>query len=229
MLTTRLRADQADAVIDRTVDDLTARGAPFIWWVTPSSTPDDLAARLVARGLVADDPWPGMTIETDALREPPPVPGLVIRRVITDRDLDTYVQVFAPILSPSAAFTELFAEASRRIGYEDTAPEVHFVGTLDGEPVATASLLTAGGAAGIYNVATVEGVRGRGIGAAMTAAAVDAGRKRGFMTAALQASSMGRSVYESLGFRHACDLVPYRWSAPIRRGLAGGGAGTTRG
>ena len=210
VLTTRLPPDDADDVIDGMVADLTARGAPFLWWVTPSSSPDDLAARLASRGFVADDPWPGMTLEADAVREPPPVAGLVIRRVTTDDELETYVRIFAPILSSSAAFTALFVDGSRRIGYDDAAPEVHFVGLLDGEPVATVSLLTAGGAAGIYNVATVERARRRGIGAAMTMAAVEAGRQRGLMTATLQASTMGRSTYESLGFRHACDLMPYR-------------------
>lgn len=210
VLATRLHPQDADVQIDRMVSELIARGAPFMWWVTPSSTPGDLADRLASRGFVADDPWPGMTLETDALRRPPPVPGLVIRRVTTDDELDPYVRVFAPILSPSPAFTELFVDASRRIGFEEEAPEVHFVGLLDGEPVATVSLLTAGGAAGIYNVTTVEPARGRGIGAAMTAAAVEAGRHRGLSTATLQASTMGQSTYQSLGFRHACDLVPYR-------------------
>lgn len=210
VLVTRLQPEDADTRIDRIVGELMGRGAPFLWWVTPSSTPDDLADRLMSRGFVADDPWPGMTLDVDAMRQPPSVPGLIIRRVTNEADLDSYVRIFAPILSPSDAFTELFVDGSRRIGFDGAAPEVHFVGLLDGEPVATVSLLTASGAAGIYNVTTIEPARGRGIGAAMTAAAVEAGRQRGLATAALQASTMGRSIYESLGFRHACDLVPYR-------------------
>jgi ribosomal protein S18 acetylase RimI-like enzyme len=216
VLVTRLRPEQAGPVIERMVAELTARGAPFMWWVTPSSTPDDLADRLTSRGFVADEPWPGMTLRVDAMREPPQVPGLVIRRVTNDADLETYVRIFAPILSPSDAFTALFVDASRRIGFDEAAPELHFVGLLDGQPVATVSLLTAGGAAGIYNVTTVEGVRRQGIGAAMTAAAVSAGRQRGLPTAALQASTMGRSTYEAFWFRHACDLVPYR--SPVENG-----------
>jgi hypothetical protein len=142
VLATRLAPDGADAVIDRMVAELTDRGAPFMWWVTPSSSPDDLAARLVSRGFVADEPWPGMTVEADAMREPPPVSGLAIRRVTNDVELETYVRIFAPILSPSSAFTALLAEASRRIGYAEDAPEVHFVGLLEGAPVSTASLIT---------------------------------------------------------------------------------------
>ena len=74
--------------------------------------------------------------------------------------------------------------------------------------------MTAGGAAGIYNVTTVEAARGRGIGAAMTVAAVRHGADLGLDLATLQASTMGRPVYERLGFEFVCDLLPYRLSAP---------------
>jgi predicted acetyltransferase len=87
---------------------------------------------------------------------------------------------------------------------------VHYVGYLNDDPVATASLIAAGGAAGIYNVATVIAARRRGIGAVMTAWAVRAGAARGMQVATLQASNMGRPVYERLGFEVVCDFVPYR-------------------
>ena len=211
VLATRLDAADADERIEALLAALHARGVPFLWWVMPSARPGDLGSRLQARGLVAEDPWPGLTLEVDRLIEPAAVPGLEIRRVTDDAGYADYERTFAPIMSPSPAFTELLAIASRRIGFDADAPELHYVGYLDGEPVATASLITAGGAAGIYNVATVEVARGRGIGAAMTAAAVRAGAGRGLRVATLQASTMGRSVYERLGFRFTCDFVPYRF------------------
>src|SRR5918999_3858514 len=145
----------------------------------PSASPADLADRLAARGLVDDGNWPGFAAAVDAIVEPPPVDGLEIRPVRTPEDLDAYVGVFAPILSPSPAFTDLFVRASRRIGFGEDAAEVHFLGLLRGDPVATVSLVTAGGAAGIYNVTTTEAARGRGIGAAMTVAAARHGAERG--------------------------------------------------
>jgi len=210
VLTTHLEPELANGVIDETLARLRERGAPFIWWVMPSASPADLAERLRTRGLVDDGRWPAYAIAADALAEPPPVDGLEIRRVGASDDLDTYLGVYAPILSPSPAFTELFADAAARIGFGEDAPEEHFVGFHRGEAVATVSVVTAGGAAGIYNVTTVEAARGRGIGAAMTAAAVRHGADRGFPLATLQASTMGRPVYERLGFEFVCDLLPYR-------------------
>ena len=210
ILETHLPDGDADAFIGATMDRLHALGVPFNWWVMPSSTPADLAARLEQRGLIADDAWPGMALRVAELVEPPAVPDLDIRRVTTDDDLSVYIGIVAPLLSPSPSFTDLLLRAARTIGFAADVPEEHFVGYRDGLPVATVSLVTAGGAAGIYNVATIEAARGRGIGAAVTAAAVRHGAARGFTIATLQASSMGRRVYERLGFRHVCDLVPYR-------------------
>ncbi len=210
VLVTHLDDDEADAVIDERLADFRRRGSPFTWWVMPSSAPSDLASRLTARGLVDDGRWPAYAIAADGVADPPPVHGLEIRRVSSPDDLDTYLGVYAPILSPSPAFTELFTRAARRIGFGEEAPEEHFIGLLHGDPVATVSLVTAGGAAGIYNVTTVGPARRRGIGAAMTVAAVRHGAERGFGLATLQASTMGRPVYERLGFEFVCDLHPYR-------------------
>lgn len=214
VLSTHLEPDHADGIIGETLARFRERRAPFIWWVMPSASPSDLAHRLRAHGLVDDGRWPGYAIAIDALVDPPPVAGLEIRRVRDSEAFDAYLGVYAPILSPSPAFTELFVRAARRIGFGEDAPEQHFVGLLEGEPVATVSLVTAGGAAGIYNVTTVEAARGRGIGAAMTVAAIRAGAGRGFGVATLQASTLGRPVYERLGFEFVCDLLPYRMPRP---------------
>lgn len=210
VLVTHLDDAEADSVIDSTLAELRGRRVPFLWWVFPSSRPHDLASRLAARGLVADAPWRGMTVATDRLIAPPPVTGLEIRRVTGEPDFERYLETFGPILAPSEAFRTVFARGARGIGFGQDAAEVHFLGLVDGEPVGTASLLTAGGAAGIYNVTTVERARRRGIGAALTATAVAVGRERGMEVATLQASTMGRPVYERLGFRFVSDLLPYR-------------------
>lgn len=87
------------------------------------------------------------------------------------------------------------------------APEhlVRFAGRVDGRVVATSALLDRSGVAGMYVVATQERFRRRGIGAALTWAAIEEGRRRGLRVATLQASPMGRPVYERLGFRTVVD------------------------
>lgn len=210
VLVARLDDADADASIDGLVGGMGRDGVPYVWWVMPSFSPADLGARLERHGLVRDGTWPAHALPIHDLVEPPPVPGLEIRRVASGTDLDAYLGIVGQALSPSAAFTEMLGDACRAIGFAEDAPEEHVIGLLDGAPVATASLMVAGGAAGIYNVATLEAARRRGIGAAMTAAAVRRGGERGLELATLQASAMGRPIYERLGFRFVCDLVPFR-------------------
>ena len=88
-------------------------------------------------------------------------------------------------------------------------PLHHLLGRLDGRPVATASVLLDGGIAGVYDVSTVPGARRRGIGTALTVAALQLGRADGYEIAFLQPSAMGRRLYERLGFRECCVCRVY--------------------
>lgn len=54
--------------------------------------------------------------------------------------------------------------------------------------------------AGIYAVTTAEPYRRRGIGTAITAAALRAGRDRGLRIGTLQATELGLPVYDRMGF-----------------------------
>jgi len=73
--------------------------------------------------------------------------------------------------------------------------------------VAVSSVFVDGGVAGVYNVATLESHRRRGIGEAMTWRSVSRGRETGCVVATLQASELGKPVYERMGFR---VVAPYK-------------------
>jgi GNAT superfamily N-acetyltransferase len=75
-----------------------------------------------------------------------------------------------------------------------------YAGAVGGEVVGTSVLVTTGTVAGIYWVGTLEAHRRRGYGEALTWAAVAAGQRAGCTVASLQASAMGRPVYERMGF-----------------------------
>ena len=74
---------------------------------------------------------------------------------------------------------------------------------VDGEVASTAALIVSGDVAGIYNVATPERFRRRGLGEATTRAAASEGERRGCRIATLQASAIGYPIYERKGFRTA--------------------------
>jgi GNAT superfamily N-acetyltransferase len=82
-----------------------------------------------------------------------------------------------------------------------------YVGYVDGQPVTSSSLLLSGQTAGVYWVGTIETHRKRGLGEAMTWHALREGARRGATVGILQASNMGKPIYERMGFH---VVSPYR-------------------
>jgi GNAT superfamily N-acetyltransferase len=78
---------------------------------------------------------------------------------------------------------------------------VVYVGYADGDPVVSGLGWRTGRTIGVYSIATIAEARRRGYGAAVTARVVADGALAGCDVAALQASEMGRPIYEPLGFR----------------------------
>ena len=84
-----------------------------------------------------------------------------------------------------------------------------YVGYTDGEPVTSGVGFRTGDTIGVYNIATIPSARKRGYGAAMTARIAADGAAAGCDVAILQASEMGRTVYERLGYRTVVEYMGY--------------------
>jgi hypothetical protein len=91
-----------------------------------------------------------------------------------------------------------------------------YVGYAENQPACTSMLIKTGPVAGIYWVATLERLRNRGFGKAITVASLVAGRNRQCTFASLQASVMGKPVYRKIGFDNPYDYFNY--SSPEESG-----------
>lgn len=189
----RLRRDDVPRVMREFGD------RPFRWWISPSAQPADLADLLREHGMRHAFDSTGMVADLDKLRDRETPRELTIERMT---DLSAWIDVF---LEGFHKPTEERDDWLRAYAHCDDS-WIHFVGSVEGQPVATTSLLRAGDLAGIYHVVTLPPFRGRGIGAAMTLAAMREGRASGARTAVLQSSEMGESVYRSVGFESVCPL-----------------------
>jgi GNAT superfamily N-acetyltransferase len=88
------------------------------------------------------------------------------------------------------------------------------IARLDGAGVATAMAFDHADDCGLYNIATLERARRRGLGAALVATHLHRARARGRRTATLQATEMARGVYASVGFRDLGRILEYGPPAP---------------
>ena len=86
---------------------------------------------------------------------------------------------------------------------------VVYVGYAGGAAVVSGLGWRTGRTIGVYSIATIKSARRRGCGAAMTARVVADGMAAGCDLAALQASEMGRPIYERLGFRTVVSYIAY--------------------
>ena len=179
-----------------------ARDVPFRVWVAeklaaglaevPSSYALEPAASL----------YPGMVLHP--IPDPPTLsPGVSVVSI-----LEPSLDEFTGVLVESGLRPEL---AVRLITPSFAAdPDVRlFVARLDGQPVGTSIAIRSRDASGVYNVGTLPRARRRGVGAAVTWAAIDAGRAWGCDTIVLQSSVMGLSMYSAMGFRTVAPYVVF--------------------
>jgi len=215
-----VRADlapvQADQVIAESIERLRAYDVPGTWHVGPSTRPADIGARLIAHGFTYAGDDIGMAIDVITLPaklETPP--GLAIDRVRDEQELAIWTRTLAAGFGEGEREATWVGEMYRRIGLGDQLPWRHYLGRLDGVPVATASLFLSAGVAGIYFVFTVADARRQGVGAAITHAALCDARALGYRLGVLGASTLGYSVYQRLGFQECCRIGIYEWRVPL--------------
>lgn len=182
---------------------LRATGLPFVVHVR-SDLPAALAA-IAQVGLARTGVLPCFAMEPRAIPEPPA--ELAVRRVdATDvGDLHT---VTADGFGMSAAVIEkLYTRKLLEM------PQVRaFLGWVDRRPVATALSFRTGSTLGVYSIGTRPDFRGRGYGTAMTWHLM-ADADPGWTVAVLQASAMGRPIYERMGFSLVREFVDFGDSA----------------
>jgi ribosomal protein S18 acetylase RimI-like enzyme len=180
----------------------------FTWWLAPHLNTGNWSPYLLPHGFTYNDSTPGMAIDLAAL--PPVRLPLTIQRVEDTQMLTVWAQTFIQGYGVPDTMTPAFLGLIESLG--TALPFRHYLGLLDGQPVATATLFFGAGVAGIYNVATLTEARGRGIGSAMTLVPLYEAHDLGYRAGVLQSSEMGYSVYQRLGFQKLCQMDHFYWS-----------------
>jgi GNAT superfamily N-acetyltransferase len=95
------------------------------------------------------------------------------------------------------------------LGNADLSAFSLVVASLEGESVSTVVALDYEGDCGIYDVATLEHARNRGLATALIALQLHEALARGCRTASVQSTPMGESVYAAVGFRDIGRILEY--------------------
>ena len=196
-----LQPSEIARVAEETLALAAARRVPVAFRVT-LTTPAGTAGALEALSWHASRQTPVMAIElTSGLHAEAPR-GIAVEEV-SAATLAEWSRVVAVSFGCPEEYVEGPAGYDRDVGLPGQTPMRRFLSRRDGEAVAASAVLPGppgSGLAGIYSVGTLEHARGQGLGTLMTLVAMDAARTGGAQVAVLQASDLGRPVYERLGF-----------------------------
>ena len=201
-----------EAII-RTLEPFRRRQVPLWWWLFPATEPADLGQHLLRYGLVREPDLPGMAADLAELpAELPAPPGFEIHQVETAAGLYPWASAYIQGFPAARAVAEAHVEIFRHVGFGQRSGWRHYVGWLEGKPVACSSCYRGAGVAGLYYVAVTPEARGLGIGRLMAVTPLREALADGYRAGILQATKMGMPLYERLGFAHVHSFPQYRWN-----------------
>ena len=194
----RLKPEEIDEVRDEIHAHLRARGRTACTWeVGSSATPADLAARLLALGLVDDDEPLAIGM---ALTEPPAgtaPEGIEVRRAASDTDELVAAEIAAITFGVGPPVPRPFDPGSDVVTY---------LAYLDGEPVGRATGSFGEHGVSLFGGGVLEHARGRGVYRALVLARFEDAVARGTPAAFTQAGRQSRPILARLGFRELCSI-----------------------
>jgi hypothetical protein len=140
-----LTPQTADAAILASRERTSTQGVPGSWHIGPFMRPDDLGQRLIAAGFTFAGDEPSMAADLHALNEDAPMlGGLAIQRTRDASEIATWAATLnANGFGEGAIESEWIGAMYTRLGCGDETPWRHFLGLLDGAPVATSALFLA--------------------------------------------------------------------------------------
>lgn len=209
---TELPAEGTDQLIDNAFAHFKLLNIKRLSWLIQEGVPAvELKNNLEAHGLIFRESFANeMAVDLMKMPDKTQVPyGLKIVPVEDEATLRKWIHVasigFGVPHDVESIWYDFFEAAAC------DRPFHTYLALLNSEPVGTSQLFTSAGVAGIYNVTCIPEARGQGIGAAVTLASLLNGRELGYRVGILQASSMGRNVYQRLGFQDFGKLSVYLW------------------
>jgi len=198
-----------DQSASRRIRDVLARAQDceqLVWWVGPASRPIDLPRRLRAAGFRCIHQLAGMAAELDDAVDisPDEVPGVTIQPLV---DFSVFASHPHPFIGPIHDARRRNLVHNHQMLCARYPQRVRaLIAMLDGTPVGYALVFIGESNTGIYDVGVLRSHRRRGIGTAITRAAMKFARKHGSSHATLLATHDGKHLYDRLGFSEVCQV-----------------------
>lgn len=215
VLISKFSEKDADNQISKIIEDFRKRNLPFCWWINRLSTPLDMNQRLEKFGMSFLGVFPGMSIHLDRVQVSTIFsPELVIEPVDASTELEKWGDVLQVVFQSPNEMIKKYVDIYRKVGLKPFQPFRHFIGKINGEPVATSTLFIDGEVAGIYNLTVLPSARGKGVANAMVLDLLMKAQQQNCQIVVSQSSMMMFNMYWRLGFQKLMEWqVFFRSSA----------------
>jgi N-acetylglutamate synthase len=200
--------------VRRGIDRLFLRTKTEFQIVTLPEFEEELGPIIQEMGLTQKEVFPGMVLDPIPDSHPSPPSTLKIRQASTQKEVADHLRTGAVGFGAPSNYFDLWKPAILAGASGPWANAASYVGYVRGKAAATSVRITTRKIAGIYFVSTAPEFRRRGFGEAMTWRAIMDGRAQGCTLACLQASKMGRGIYERMGFRVIEEYS--EWKSEVR-------------
>lgn len=204
---TRWTPDVAPAAVRAIAADLSARRAPWRWYMGSAGGSEDLGRLLKAVGLMAVPAQTPMLLPLSErvlarlVSRVEPVPGLHVSQVRDRRGMHAWVAGRAASNGWGERTAAAWLTMHLGLGFDEAEPLQHLVARLGGRAVGSASVfLDTDGTAGIYHVEVIPEARGQGIASWLTAAAIGLAADQGAARVVLTSTPAALGLYRRLGF-----------------------------
>lgn len=214
VLDTQFSSENIQGQIDEAMKVFKDNNMPIMWYVWPSSQPNDLRQQLLDYGLSHAADNPGMLADFSTLPEEMSLAdGVRIELVTNNEMMEDWKFVLKEGFQMPDMVMDFFLEVYKEIGHGEGTPTQHYLAYLDDKPVACGTIyLGTNNVCGIWNIATLEEARGKGIGTAITWKPCFDAMQKGYKYGVLLSSEMGYGVYKRLGFEEYCKVGYYAWA-----------------
>jgi GNAT superfamily N-acetyltransferase len=205
----KLSQDGMSEQVEQVIEDFQRRAISFGWQTGPSTRPCDLGTELEARGMAHLVDIAGMALDLEHMRSQAAPKGLVTRQLGTRDEFRAWAHAFCRSFGIPDRSQPDVAELMAAAWEGSQGRWHHYLGMLDGTPVASSAMYLDRNVAGLYFVGTIPSARKQGIGTWMTRLGLQEARALGVRMGILHASPLGKGMYSRMGFKEYCKLGIY--------------------
>jgi GNAT superfamily N-acetyltransferase len=198
---------ESDTKIQKLCSYFKKQNLPFHILVSPNSKPDNIEELLKAQNLILRFQEPGMACDLRTSIDKPVKPkGIDVALVTDSKGKNDWNKTRKIVYKfPKELDEDAF------IFHVDDFDGRAYVAYSNNIPIATALSYYEAGVAGLYSITTLPEFRRRGIGKFLTLLLLEDAKKEGYEIVVLQSSTMGKGIYERIGFKEYCNMKFYTW------------------